>query len=99
MNFPILSIQQLSKDIPDDYIDVLKALTDGEYVYPVAYVSDHLGMNIKTVQKIVQRLKFNNLVTYGHLTQEDSVHLCGKGYWRNSRGDELLDLLRLEGRI
>lgn len=88
-------LKELADTIPETYKNVLRNISDSDYVGSIRDLAEEVRIPLKELRLILVELKEKGLVAYGHLEREDEHRVCGSGYWRSRDGVALLRLLKI----
>lgn len=78
--------EQIAAGLPDAKKAVILALSDGEYVFPIAVIASDAQVPIAETLKIMAQLRDEGLAKYGALWDADEHRPAGSGTWLTPLG-------------
>lgn len=69
-------------------------MSDGEFVYPIAYTAADAGVPVKEARVAFRQLRAAGLAQHGVLYNEDEWQPCGSGTWLTPLGLAVRALLQ-----
>ncbi len=80
------SPEDIAKSLSEAQAAVLRSMTDGDMVYPMAMIADDAQVPVAETRRIIRQFHADGLADFGPLFGEDDGFVHGSGYWRSSLG-------------